>query len=135
MMMIYMFLYIYIYIYIYICYIKLDEVSNLKLPYQQHNTCLFLVITLLFLLKEKLKRENLMQTLKLKSSGREEKVQRAFAKALEMQEQSAAEAAALKSELARTERKRKEDIDALTEQVRQCGYVYSFTTVINVIVV
>lgn len=67
--------------------------------------------------QEKLRREDLRQTLELKSSDRDEKVQRAFAKALEMQQTSAEEAAALKAELARIEHKRQEDVDELAEQV------------------
>ena len=68
-------------------------------------------------LQEKWQRETLRQTLELKSSGRDEEVQRAFAKALEMQQNSAQEAAALKAELAQTTRKSQEDIEALAEQV------------------
>ena len=56
--------------------------------------------------------------LTLKNSGRDDEVQRTFAAALEMQQKSAEEAAALKAELSLTKRKRQEDIDALAEQVK-----------------
>ena len=68
-----------------------------------------------------MKRETLRQTLELESSDRTEQMQRAFATALEMQQKSADEAAALKAKLALTERQRQEDINALTEQVRRRG--------------
>ena len=73
----------------------------------------------MFSVQEKLKHEQLRQELELKSSDRDEQVQRAFAAALEMQQKSEEEAAALGAELSRTERKRQEDINALTEQVGQ----------------
>ena len=75
--------------------------------------CIYIYI----FLQEKFKRENLRQTLELKSTEREEKMQQAFATALEMQQQSADEAAALKDELARTKRKSQQAIDALAAQV------------------
>ena len=68
-----------------------------------------------------MKRESLRKTLEFESSDRNEQVQRAFATALEMQQKSADEAAALKAKLALTERKRQEDIEALTEQVGRRG--------------
>lgn len=68
-----------------------------------------------------MKREDLRQTLELESSEREENVQRAFATALELQQESAEEVAALKTELARTQRERQEDVDALVDQVGQFG--------------
>ena len=68
-------------------------------------------------LQEKWKRENLRHTLELKSSDHDEQVQRAFATALDMQQKSEEEAAALKAELGRTERKRQKDIDTLAQQV------------------
>ena len=67
--------------------------------------------------QEKLKREQLRKELEFKSSDNDDKVQRAFATALEMQQQSAEEAAALKAELERTTRSNEEKIHALTEQV------------------
>ena len=68
-------------------------------------------------LQENLKREDLRQTLELESSKREEKVQKAFATALEMQQQAAEEVTALKSQLKWTERERQQDIDAVVNQV------------------
>ena len=73
-----------------------------------------------------MKRETLRQTLELESSDRTEQMQRAFATALEMQQKSADEAAALKAKLALTERQRQEDINALTEQVRRRGCTHSW---------
>lgn len=58
-----------------------------------------------------------MEQMELTSSGRDERVQRAFATALEMQRKSEEEAGALKSELERTARSNKEEINALLEQV------------------
>ena len=69
-----------------------------------------------------MRREQLRQKLELKSSGLEENVQRAFAAALEMQQKSEEEAAALKAELARTTRNNHNNTDALAEQVSRCGY-------------
>ena len=69
-----------------------------------------------------MKREDLRQTLELESSEREEKVQRAFATALELQQQSVEEVAALKTELARTEHERQQDIDALVNQVGHSAF-------------
>ena len=68
-------------------------------------------------LQETLKRKNLRQELELNSSDRDKQVQRAFATALQMQQKSEEEAATLKAELGRAERKRLEDINALMEQV------------------
>ena len=68
-------------------------------------------------MQEKLKREQLRKELEFKSSDNDDKVQRAFATALEMQQQSAEEAAALKAELEQTTRSNEEKIHALTEQV------------------
>ena len=64
-----------------------------------------------------MKREKLRQALEVESSNHDEQVQQAFAKALEMQQKSEEEAAALKAELALAKRKQQEDIDAVTEQV------------------
>ena len=44
-------------------------------------------------------------------------MQKAFATALEMQQQAAEEVTALKSQLKRTERERQQDIDAVVNQV------------------
>ena len=74
-------------------------------------------------MQESLRREHLQEKLELKSSDREEQVQRAFATALDMQQRTEAEATALKAELARTTRNNQEEMHALTEQVRRCGYV------------
>lgn len=52
----------------------------------------------------------------LKSRNDEEQVQRAFAKALEMQHMAEENVTALKAELARTEHKNLEEIEALAEQ-------------------
>ena len=59
----------------------------------------------------------------LKSRNDEEQVQRAFAKALEMQHMAEENVTALKAELARTEHKNLEEIEALAEQVfLACNY-------------
>ena len=72
-----------------------------------------------------MKRENLQKELERKSSEHDEQVQRAFAKALEMQQKSEDEAAALKAELDRTTRSNDDKILALTEQVvrKRCEYM------------
>ena len=72
-----------------------------------------------YLTQEKLKREQLRKELEFRSSDNDDKVQRAFATALEMQQQSAEEAAALKAELERTTRNNQQEINALAEQVRR----------------
>ena len=65
-----------------------------------------------------MKRDDLRKQLEFKSSEREEQVQRTFAKALQMQEKSAEEAAALKIELARTKENNKKELQSLVEQVK-----------------
>lgn len=65
-----------------------------------------------------MKRDNLRKQLELKSSEREDQVQRTFAKALQMQEKSAEEAAALKIELALTKENNKKELQSLVEQVK-----------------
>ena len=65
-----------------------------------------------------MKRDNLRKQLELKSSEREDQVQRTFAKALQMQEKSAEEAAALKIELARTIENNEKKLQSLAEQVK-----------------
>ena len=65
-----------------------------------------------------MKRDNLRKQLELKSSEREDQVQRTFAKALQMQEKSAEEAAALKIELARTIENNEKELQSLAEQVK-----------------
>ena len=67
--------------------------------------------------QEKLKREQLRKELEIKSSDNDEQVQRAFAKALEMQQQSAEEVATLKAELELTKRSNEENLHAITQQV------------------
>ena len=62
-----------------------------------------------------MKRESLRTELELKSSEHDEQVQRAFAKALEMQQKSEDEAAALKAELEWTTRSNDDKIYALTD--------------------
>ena len=69
-------------------------------------------------MQEKMKRDDLRKQLEFKSSEREEQVQRTFAKALQMQEKSAEEAAALKIELARTKENNKKELQSLVEQVK-----------------
>ena len=64
-----------------------------------------------------MRREHLRQDLELKSSDREEKMQRAFATALEMQQRTQEEADALKAELKWTTRNNQHQIDALALQV------------------
>lgn len=55
--------------------------------------------------------------MEIKSSNRDDRVQRAFAAALEMQRKSEEEALALKSELGRTAQSNEEEIKKLLEQV------------------
>ena len=59
----------------------------------------------------------LQQQLEVKSAGNEEKVQRAFAAALEMQQKSVEEAFTFKAELERTIRQNQEEMNVLTKQV------------------
>lgn len=70
-----------------------------------------------------MKREELREELELKSSQHDEEVQRAFVKALEMQQKSEDEAEALKAELARKTRANQQKLDALTEQVGRLAYL------------
>ena len=65
-----------------------------------------------------MKRDDLRKQLELKSSERQDQVQRTFAKALQMQEKSAEEAAALKIELARTIENNEKKLQSLAEQVK-----------------
>ena len=58
-------------------------------------------------------------------------MQRAFATALEMQQKSAEEAAALKADLARIERKRQEDINMLAEQVGTRTTIHFFGSLLT----
>ena len=60
---------------------------------------------------------HLQRELEVKSAGVEEKVQRAFAAALEMQQQSAEEAATCKAELERKILQNKEEMSVLAQQV------------------
>lgn len=67
-------------------------------------------------LQEKVKRDKLRTQLELESSERQEQIQRTFAKALQMQEKSVEEAAALKTELARKKENNEEKLQSLVEQ-------------------
>ena len=67
--------------------------------------------------QEKLKREKLEKDLERKSVEREEKMQQAFVRAVDMQQKAQEEAAALKTELAQTTRNGQREIDVLTVQV------------------
>ena len=67
-------------------------------------------------LQEKVKCDKLRTQLELESSERQEQIQRTFAKALQMQEKSVEEAAALKTELARTKENNEEKLQSLVEQ-------------------
>ena len=60
---------------------------------------------------------HLQQQIEDKSAGNEEKVQRAFAAALEMQQKSAEEASNCRAELERTMRQNKEEMNVLAQQV------------------
>ena len=72
-------------------------------------------------LQEKVKCDKLRTQLELESSERQEQIQRTFAKALQMQEKSVEEAAALKTELARTKENNEEKLQSLVEQVKSTG--------------
>ena len=74
-------------------------------------------LTLFYCMQEEWKREQLRQELELKSSDRDDQVQRAFATALGMQQRAEEEAATLKAELEWTTRSNEEKIQALAEQV------------------
>ena len=67
--------------------------------------------------QEKLKREKLEKDLERKSAEREEKMQQAFVRAVDMQQKAQEEAADLKAELTQTTRNGQREIDVLTVQV------------------
>ena len=75
-----------------------------------------------WLVHQNLRRENLRKELKLKSTDREKKMQRAFATALELQQHTEEKATALKAELAKIKHSTQQEIDALKEQVDWRGY-------------
>ena len=64
-----------------------------------------------------MKRAKLIQALESKSSDHQQELERAFAKAVEMQQKAEEKALALTTELTQTERKNQDEIKALTEQV------------------
>ena len=64
-----------------------------------------------------MRRDQLRQELELQSSGRENKVLRAFATALEMQHNTEEEAVALKSELEWAMHNSKQQMNTLVEEV------------------
>ena len=70
--------------------------------------------------QENLKREHLLKKMELTSSDRDKTVQKAFAKALEIQQKSAEETAALKVELEQTEHS---NLEAIFELKQQVGWV------------
>ena len=75
------------------------------------------LLVYLLLVQEKLKREKLRKELESESADREEKMQVAFATAVELQQKAQEEASALKAELARATLDGQQAIDALAVQV------------------
>ena len=74
-------------------------------------------------MQENLRRENLRQQLELKSSERNEQLQQAFAKALDMQHEAEKKVAALTAELTQTKRENQDEIISVTEKVVLRGHV------------
>lgn len=84
------------------------------------------------MLQENLKRTTLLQTLESKSSDHNQELERAFAKALEMQQKAEEKVVVLSAELTQTERKHQDEIEALAEQVF-CHRILSVLTVVIIL--